>query len=274
MITLVWQGDRPEFVDAAIHSVLIQSHPNFELIIVKNGPITGPVEDLVQLHIASDVRIRLLELRTNVGPAEARNFAVREARGEYIAILDSDDIAERDRLEKQIAFIVDQGADLVGSCYRVIDDRGKIVAQKRMPLSTVSIRKLAHVLNPIGNSTVMARAEVLRNNPYPKSEVNGVTFGEDYALWVDMLLKGLRLVNDSACLVQFRSGPDFLAKRSGWIMFRTDLRNKVRAVALLRPIYRPSGYLLAIASTLSRLMPRPVLRVLYAIRQRLTFDMR
>jgi glycosyltransferase involved in cell wall biosynthesis len=273
VVMVVWQGDRRDYVDAAIRSILKQTHGALELIVVKNGPLNEAVEYLIHSLIASDTRVRLLDIPCNAGPAEARNRAIHDAKGEYIAILDADDIAELNRIEKQLAFIEAQRADLVGSCYHLMDERGNIVAQKRMPMSESAIRKSAHYLNPISNSTVLAKADVLRKHPYPKSEVNGITFGEDYALWIDMLLQGLRLSNEPDYLVRFRTGSDFLKKRSGWIVFRTDLRNKIKAVALLQRPQRPIGYVVAVLSTLSRLMPKPVLSMLYSIRNRLTFDM-
>lgn len=274
VVMAVWHGDQPDHVDAAIRSVLTQTHGLLDVLIVKNGPVSWAVNDVINQHRAADPRARILELAENVGPARARNHAIEHATGEFIAILDADDIAEPTRLERQLHFLAEHSADLIGSAYFVIDDRGNITATKHVPLSPKAIRNAMVLFNPICNSTVLARTDVLKQQPYPDTTTRGITFGEDFALWVELARSGYVLRNTGEHLVRFRASSSFLRRRSGWVMFRTDLRTKWRALALQPAPLRPFLAIVATLSAAARLLPSPLLQTLYRIRNRFRFGMR
>lgn len=90
-------------IGETIASVRAQSFADWELLIAED---CGPDEtrDLVRGWQAQDSRIRLIELARNGGPAAARNAALREAKGRWLAFLDSDDLWLPEKLERQLAF--------------------------------------------------------------------------------------------------------------------------------------------------------------------------
>ena len=92
------------FIKETIESVLAQSYPTWELIIVDDCS-TDNTDEVVNQYLA-DERIRYIKNDTNSGAAVSRNRALREAKGKWIAFLDSDDLWEADKLQKQIIFMI------------------------------------------------------------------------------------------------------------------------------------------------------------------------
>ena len=90
------------FIEECVDSALSQTYDNWELIIVDDCSADNSVQIIKKYN---DKRIQLIELDGNVGAAEARNVAIRQAKGKYIAFLDSDDLWEPQKLEKQISFM-------------------------------------------------------------------------------------------------------------------------------------------------------------------------
>jgi glycosyltransferase involved in cell wall biosynthesis len=91
-----------KYISAAIDSVLNQTFKDFELLIINDGSLD---QTLKIISSYNDIRIRLVDLGENKGIAHCRNLALREARGEFIAWADSDDLNEPSRFEKQIYFL-------------------------------------------------------------------------------------------------------------------------------------------------------------------------
>lgn len=96
-----------KYISDSINSVLMQTYENWELIIVDDCS-TDNTDDAVNQYLA-DERIRYIKNDKNSGAAVSRNRALREAKGKWIAFLDSDDLWEPLKLEKQIAFMQDHG---------------------------------------------------------------------------------------------------------------------------------------------------------------------
>ncbi|MBN9886271.1 glycosyltransferase family 2 protein [Salipiger abyssi] len=101
-----------EFLGAAIASVLRQTHADLELIVADDASTDDSVA-IVRDWAARDPRVRLLEAQRNGGAAAARNRCIDAARGEWIAIADSDDIMHPDRLRRLLAAAEDSGAPIV-----------------------------------------------------------------------------------------------------------------------------------------------------------------
>lgn len=120
--TLYNSGD---FIADTIKSVLAQTYSNWELVITDDCSIdNGP--SLVESYAAKDPRIRLLRLEKNGGPGVARNNSILNARGQYIAFLDSDDMWMPDKLERQLAVMRETGCGMVYSGYYTCDENNKI----------------------------------------------------------------------------------------------------------------------------------------------------
>ncbi|MCQ2110687.1 MAG: glycosyltransferase [Bacteroidaceae bacterium] len=112
-----------EFIAQAIESVQAQTYQNWEMVITDDcSTDNGP--EIVAEYAARDPRIRLLSLPENGGPGVSRNNSIKNANGQYIAFLDSDDMWEPDKLESQIALMKKTGCGVVYSSYHICDEDG------------------------------------------------------------------------------------------------------------------------------------------------------
>src|SRR5690554_1467307 len=112
------------FIAEAISSILNQSFEDFELLVVNDGSIDKTVD---VVHSFADPRIRLIHNEKNNGLVYTRNSALDEARGEYIAVLDSDDIAVPERLQLQYDYMIQYPKiALCGGHAALIDAQGQL----------------------------------------------------------------------------------------------------------------------------------------------------
>lgn len=121
IITPMYNGAR--FVTQTIDSVIAQTYPNWEMIVVDDGSKDDSPE-IVQNYAVKDNRIKLIR-QSNAGSAAARNRALRHAQGRYICFLDADDLWDPEFLSSQIAFIEKKKAGIVYASYRRIDEKGE-----------------------------------------------------------------------------------------------------------------------------------------------------
>lgn len=112
------------FIEKSIKSVQSQTYTNWELLVVDDCSKDGTV-DIVEELMLGDKRIRLFKNRNNSGAAISRNKALEEAKGRWIAFLDSDDLWEPTKLEKQIGFMEENGYAFTYHEYIEIDEQDK-----------------------------------------------------------------------------------------------------------------------------------------------------
>jgi glycosyltransferase involved in cell wall biosynthesis len=169
-----------KFISHAIESVLEQTYKNWELIIVDDGSTDNSIE-IIKKYEHMDKRIKLIEFGKNSGPALARNRAINEAKGRYIAFLDSDDIWLPQKLEKQIAFMIENNIALTYSSYYLIDkngnNRGVFITKK-----SATYNELLKTCF-IGNLTAIYDADIIG-----KYFLENIGHG-DYTLWLKILKK-------------------------------------------------------------------------------------
>jgi glycosyltransferase involved in cell wall biosynthesis len=181
--------DAEATIGRAIASVVAQTLPDWELIVADDGSTDGTA-DLVES--LSDPRVRLLRGVHGGLPAAARNRAIREARAEYVAFLDADDLWYPQKLER-VAALLDRSpeADVVCHDMRVV--AGGLPAGLRAYRSDGSgfYEQLAYRANFLSTSAVTVRLAALRAaGMFP--EVPGEPIAEDYALWLRLAQMGSR----------------------------------------------------------------------------------
>ncbi|HYL33466.1 MAG TPA: glycosyltransferase [Stellaceae bacterium] len=175
------------FLAPAIESVLTQTFTNFELIAIENGSRDG-ARDVVRRYAAADRRIRLIELPENIGRVPALNRALDEARGEFAAILDADDVAHPERLALEVAALdARPNAVMVASHARYIDDGGAVIGAHTPPADPVQLHEALAYGNPFPHSSIMyRRAVALAAGGYcPR-----YPFGNDLAMSLALTARG------------------------------------------------------------------------------------
>lgn len=169
------------YVRDSVNSLVVQTFPDWELIAVDDGSKDA---SLSALREYSDARIRVFPLEKNIGRTPALRFAFDQARGDYIAVLDADDISSPDRLARQIEFL-DQHPDvaLVASWAQFIDEHGRVFDEFKPPSNQDELLDCLGWTNPIVHSSVMYRRQLAQEvGGYPADIIWAQDFGLILAL--------------------------------------------------------------------------------------------
>ncbi|MBR7157068.1 MAG: glycosyltransferase family 2 protein, partial [Bacteroidales bacterium] len=119
-----------KYIDETIQSVIAQTYSNWEMLIVDDCS-NDTTRNIVKKYILSDSRIKLYELPHNSGPSVARNTAIGKANGTFLAFLDSDDIWFPNKLEEQIAYMLDNNYAFTYTPSIQIDENSQVIDQNR-----------------------------------------------------------------------------------------------------------------------------------------------
>ena len=168
-----------KYIKETIESVINQAYTNWELIVIDDCSTDNSC-NIVKEIANRDNRIRLLSTGRNTGtPAEPRNIGLREANGEYVALLDADDIWYPNKLEEQMNLVRDQGAKIVYSNGDMIDENGKFVRSMKKQ-EWVDYRRTLKRNELSCSSTLIKKSIIgdLRFQTIPK---------EDFVFWLCLL---------------------------------------------------------------------------------------
>lgn len=165
-----------KYISDSINSVLYQTYKNWELIIVDDCS-TDNTDEVVKPFL-SDNRIRYLKNEKNSGAAVSRNYALREAKGKWIAFLDSDDLWEKDKLEKQISFMEKNGYKFSYTDYIEIDENSEPLGVTVTGPKVISKTKMFDYCW-MGCLTVMYDAEAVG-----LIQIEDIKKNNDYAMWL------------------------------------------------------------------------------------------
>jgi len=171
-----------QFISKTIDSVLSQTYQNWEMIIVDDVSPDNS-NDIIEGYIKKDSRIKLIKLKQNSGPAIARNYAIKEAKGRYISFLDSDDLWLPDKLFSQITFMQEHDIALSYTSYYHIEEESEKIINQIYALNKVNYSELLKK-NIIGCFTAIYDTEKLGKVYMPD-----IRKRQDYALWLAILKK-------------------------------------------------------------------------------------
>ena len=185
------------YIAETIESVLAQSYKNWELIIVDDCSRDN-TDEVVRSYL-SDYRIHYLKNEENKGAAFSRNLALREAKGKWIAFLDSDDLWMPKKLEKQISFMKSNGYVFSYTDYEEIDVNGTITGVRVTGPRKVTKTGMYNYCWP-GCLTVMYDADEIG-----LIQIENINKNNDYAMWLKVCQKADCYLLDE-CLAQYRKG--------------------------------------------------------------------
>ena len=182
--------------------------------------------EIVARYSASDPRVRLVINIEDKGPAHARSTGIRQARGEYVAFLDGDDLWLRNKLSCQLDFMRLMAANFAYTQYRVMNSQGSEASCVVATYAKYGFWS-ALALRGIATATVMVKRSLFTEeilNTY------GLTHGEDYLWWLMILRHGVCAQGLMRPLALYRNVESSLSKRrwkhqlSVWRTYRVDLR--------------------------------------------------
>lgn len=177
------------YLGKSIDSLIAQSFPDWELIAVENGSRDESAAILLQYR---DPRIRVFQLESNIGRTPALRYAFSKAAGEYIAVLDADDVAQQQRFLKQVSYLDSHPETvLLGTWAEYIDSDDRVVGEWVPPTDPGALLKIMASRNPIVHSSAMYRSTVAAEvGGYPADR----TYSQDYGLWLKLTSRGVLAV--------------------------------------------------------------------------------
>ncbi|MCX6254229.1 MAG: glycosyltransferase [Bacteroidia bacterium] len=261
VIMSVYKNDKLKFLKESVQSILDQTFTQFHYYIVFDGPVSSDIDTYISS--LKDSRIKLFRLEKNGGLAMALNYlletVLKNPEYELIARMDADDISIQTRFEKQRDFLLaNPDISCVGCWYHEIDEMGKHLSDRKLPVKHEALRRLYYRSTPFVHPSVMYRRSLIEiAGFYPSDTI----LMEDNVLWGKALMSGLSFANIPEYLFQFRIDGNFFKRRSGikygWNYIKTRIRIN-RSLKL--PIY---SYIISVLIGVFKMMPAFVLRYIY-----------
>lgn len=221
-----------KFIARTIDSVRSQTYEDWELLLIMDGCTDGTLQVIEQYcDRAKDERIRVIHQPQNMGAACARNRGVAEARGRYIAYLDSDDLWRKDKLEKQLAFMEEKGAAFSFTGYEFADENGKGLGK------VVRVPAVMEYKDALKNTTIFTTTVIFDTQKIDRKLLEMPQIkSEDTALWWKVLKNGYSAYGLDENLALYRRAGQSLSS------------NKLEAIRRIWNLYRRSERLSIIKS--------------------------
>lgn len=215
----IYIKEKPEYVRSCFQSLLAQTIPASEWVIVEDGPLTEEMyEVLDEYQKAYPGLIRRIPLENNQGLGLALRAGVPECANELIARMDTDDIAKENRFERQLEeFDKDPALSICSSYISEFEDEpGNIVAMRKVPLTNDEIREYQKKRDAFNHVAVMYKKQAVLD----AGNYQSCPLMEDTLLWVNMLKNGAKGKNIAESLVYARIGKDMYERRGGFSYFK------------------------------------------------------
>ena len=220
-----------QFIEECVSSVLSQTYQHWEMIIVDDYS-----EDNTRFIISEiadkDKRIKSIFLEKNVGAAETRNVAIRQAKGKYIAFLDSDDLWDSHKLEKQISFMEKKDIAFSFSTYQFMSEDGKkfenvIKAPQKMTYHSY-----------LKNTIIGCLTVIIDREKVGDFEMSNIRSSHDMALWLLIMKRGFSAYGLDDNLAKYR------------VVSSSNTANKIKAAKEVWNVYRKVEKLNIVYSTI------------------------
>lgn len=211
--------ENPQFLTECFESLVAQTRPADEIVLVFDGPISAELEAVVQKFkpILPLVEVRLPK---NRGLGKALNEGLLHCSHEWVFRMDTDDICVPERFEKQVAFILQHPQTTIfggqiAEFGKGIDD---IVSYRRVPTEAEEIKHFALKRCPFNHMTVAYQKNtVLACGGYEDLQ-------EDYYLWLKLIAQDPQVANLPDMLVYARVGNGMVGRRRGWAQAKAEWR--------------------------------------------------
>lgn len=232
VLMTTYYKEKPENLRRSLESILFEQTviPD-QMVLVMDGPVPETILDVANAaKNRFDNEMVIVQLPQNMGQSGASSAGLRYCTNELLARMDSDDVSEPTRFEKELRiFEQDSNVDVVGGWIgEFIDDEENIQQIRSVPQDNKDIRKAFRFRNSINNVTVMMKkSTVLAANGYDRKSAN-----EDYSLYIQMLINGAKFYNIQELLVKVRTGNGMSKRRKDINIFydwKKDQKKLLRA---------------------------------------------
>ena len=217
----VYKSDNPIYFDRALQSITDeQTVKPSEIVLVVDGQVPNEINEVIEKYENKYEIFNVIRLEKNGGLGNALKIAVKRAKYDLIARMDSDDVAIKDRFEQQLKVFSEQPElDILGGdISEFIDAEDNIVAYRKVPMENATIKNYLKKRCPFNHVSVMYKKEaVLSAGNYMDWFWN-----EDYYLWIRMFENGAVMANTGTVLVNVRTGKDMYKRRGGWKYYKSE----------------------------------------------------
>lgn len=209
----VYYKEKPEYLKQSIESMLNQTVPTNDFVIVCDGPLTPELDEVLENYKKQKPEVfNVARLERNVGIGAAANEGLKYCKNDLVAKMDADDIALTNRCEKELELLLNEDLALVGSYIDEFQNDGEIVSVRKVPTEYSEILKYAKQRDPFNNQTVIYRkSAVLKVGGY-----SDLKRCEDYDLYVRILAAGYKARNIPESLVKYRLTSDTFERRGNF----------------------------------------------------------
>lgn len=225
-----------KFIERTIKSIIAQTYKHWELIIIDDGSTDG-TKKIIDTYLNIDTRIKYV-YQENGRQGKARNKGIENAQSDLIAFMDSDDMLLPEMLQEQFTLLKQTNADLVFSSVDYVDeDLHDLEVNHGFSYNEIEGESGAEILlcgdNPIPIITVLARkASIIKAGMFPVS--SQLQFGEEYSLWLRMLLNNSRFVRNDKNMAIYVMHPGQSSKNSG--------DKYLQVLQLIKDLPAPAGF--------------------------------
>lgn len=219
----VYKNEKPEYLKLALESVVKQTLMPNEIVIVKDGLLTKELDQVIDEYQENYKELfKIVAFDKNRGLGLALRDGVLACTHDYIARMDTDDIAKPNRFEKQISFL--KGHPKVALLGTWIKEFSKNPQEPdtitKLPCKNEEILKFAKSRNPFRHMTVVLQKQAVLDS----GNYRDFLWFEDYDLWVRIIQKGYEVANLPDFLVDVRADGEMFARRGGWKYLRQDFK--------------------------------------------------
>lgn len=220
-----------KYISESIESVLAQTYKNWELIIVDDCSQDGTIQ-IVNDYMRKDSRIKIIMLVTNSGAAVARNTAIENAKGRYIAFLDSDDLWKKEKLQKQLDFMQKGQYAFTFTSYQYLKQTNE------EKLRVINIPKSLTYEQSLKNTIIGCLTVVVDRKKTGDFRMPLIRAGQDHLTWWLLMKRGFKAYGLQENLAEYRrvegsiSHNRFKAIKRHWKLYR-----EYEKISLLKSTY-------------------------------------
>lgn len=211
----LWHGERLDFLEQSLKSMVQQSIPPQEFVFILDHPIPNEMRNLIQQQISNFAHTHFVEAYhlQGKGLGALLQIGVTECTCPFIARMDSDDISISTRCAKELHFLNASGKlAVVGSFLSEFEDSPNIVKTiRKVPEQGMDIIRFSKFRNPVNHPTVMFRKDAITAIG---NYCSHFSYCEDYELWYRMIQNGFEIYNIQESLLYYRIGNNFFDRRS------------------------------------------------------------
>lgn len=192
-----------KYILDTVNSAIQQTYKKIEIIIIDDCSTDNTKGVVLNKFPKNNIRYFVQE--KNKGAAEARNRGLKEAKGRYIAFLDSDDLWEKNKIEKQLQCLNDTGYGFCYTAYDLINDEKQVIKE------CCKVKKITNYNDVLTKTLICTPSVMIDRNIIGNKEFPLRRTGQDYAFWL-LILRDTNAIALEDCLTHVKKRKNSLSK--------------------------------------------------------------